>query len=532
MFDTIKSKLYALLFVLIAGFLLLVFMQIKINEDSAKATERLTMIESIGADFNALRMEIRGYQLDFNKQRREDFEKTYIEVNKKLDNLASSENEEIKTSIKELKENAKAWYENNENRIVLIEKYQAGIHTPEFKNSAEGASFKAFTKNASSLNGPMNQKVIKLSKIVKDESLQIISLDRKIIFLSILIVGAVAIAAFIFIMRSISISVANTKNVCNEILNSKDLTKPIDTGSKDEIGEAMLKVNTLLSGISQAFGEAKRSASENASVAAELSITTIQIGKRAEDAAKAIDETNRASSEVSTILSKSEAELAHGKNDINIASNEVYNAAKEALSVSDELQQIVVGQLKLSERLDRLSSEAEQVKSVLTVIAEIADQTNLLALNAAIEAARAGEHGRGFAVVADEVRKLAERTQKSLSESNATVSVIVDSIADATDSMSLSAKSIGKLGERAGKLKETMNDTAELIAKTAKEASKSVEDTAEGNAKIKSMLKNIESINELSAANARSIEEIASAAERLSKLAEGLSVNLSRYKSA
>jgi methyl-accepting chemotaxis protein len=126
--------------------------------------------------------------------------------------------------------------------------------------------------------------------------------------------------------------------------------------------------------------------------------------------------------------------------------------------IVDRIHDISYKENQMVSNLQELVSHANETKVILQTIGDIADQTNLLALNAAIEAARAGEHGRGFAVVADEVRKLAERTQKSLAETSATTNVLIQSISDSSDALNSNAEEVNEISEEVSTVSTKMDE--------------------------------------------------------------------------
>lgn len=386
---------------------------------------------------------------------------------------------------------------------------------------------------------PISDTVGKLVSLQLEESKKGYELSEKsyaseVNIMILVVLGGLGAGLFLalYIIRSISHSTTGFSRTMSTISKNQDLTQVIHHDNEDELKVIAVGFNELIGSVQKALIEAKHSASENSAVAEELFATSSKIGIRSEETARAMDDALRVSDEVSAILKNGEEQSKTTGEMMQGASVKVGEIAGNVLEVSGALQQVVEEQVELAQRLEHLSQEAEQIKQILSVISDIADQTNLLALNAAIEAARAGEHGRGFAVVADEVRKLAERTQKSLSESNSTVSIIVQSVNDATEMMSRSAAEIKRLGEHVQEVEVVMHETVHEITQAAKSAALSASGAGEGVLKTNNIIEQMRNITKLASTNARSVEEIAAAVEHLAKLSEGLNTTLSTFKTA
>ena len=335
-----------------------------------------------------------------------------------------------------------------------------------------------------------------------------------------------------FVMTKMVAKPLNTLIEKTEYLSSGngDLTKKLDVKGKDEIAKASKGINTFIEKVRILISEAKNLSNENSSIAHELSTTAVEVEKLVKRSTSIVNTTTHQANETQGEMQESIQDAELSKEDMRHASNFLIEANKAILKLTDDIQSSAATEIELAGKIQQLSQDTEQVKSVLQIIGDIADQTNLLALNAAIEAARAGEHGRGFAVVADEVRQLAERTQKSLNEINASINIIVQSIIDASEQMTSNSKQVEELSHTAITVEGKINELSSIMNNATTMADKTVNSYIETGKDIGMIIKGIGDINEISAQNTTSIQEIASAAEHMNQMTEALNQKLTEFK--
>ncbi len=358
-----------------------------------------------------------------------------------------------------------------------------------------------------------------------DDIGQVMAAIQGIVLTGLVVVTILALIVAIFMGRSM----ASPLRQLVQGIEQADLTTEFATDRGDEVGLLQRSFSGFVASIRRTLVEVSQAAHAVASASAEISSSTEQM------AAGAQEQTSQAGEVASAVEEMTKTIVENSRNASATAetARQAKHAAEQGGSVVGEtlnaIKEITTSAAATGAIVEKLGASSGQIGEIIKVIDDIADQTNLLALNAAIEAARAGEQGRGFAVVADEVRKLAERTTKATKEIAETIKGIQKDTSDALQSMEVARSVVGvgsSKAEEAGQALRGIVETAQKVTDMVNQIAAASEEQSTASEQIS---KNVEAISAVTGETASGTQQIARAAEDLNRLTENLQQLVNRF---
>ncbi|RVZ71876.1 methyl-accepting chemotaxis protein TlpB [Helicobacter pylori] len=311
----------------------------------------------------------------------------------------------------------------------------------------------------------------------------------------------------------------------------KDLRAKIDLGDRnDEISQVGRGVNLFVENARLIMEEIKGISTSNKTSMDKLVQIAQETQKSMKNSSTTLNSVKNKATDVASMMSAS-IEQSQGLRRRLIETQGLVKESKDA--IGDLFSQIIESahtEEELSSKVEQLSRNADDVKSILDIINDIADQTNLLALNAAIEAARAGEHGRGFAVVADEVRNLAGRTQKSLAEINSTIMVIVQEINAVSSQMNLNSQKMERLSDMSKSVQETYEKMSSNLSSVVQDSNQSMDDYAKSGHQIEAMVGDFAEVEKVASKTLADSSDILNIATHVSETTMNLDKQVNLFK--
>jgi len=348
------------------------------------------------------------------------------------------------------------------------------------------------------------------------------------------VVGLIAASTVVIVGALLNVSISlqsSLRGIVRQLapLKEGDLTQRLPNRHRDELDEIAGSVNDFVAELQQIVRKTRERSDHLAGAAVQLasaSAGVLQGSGQQSDAASAVaasvEEFSVSIDQVSDNAGQAEQKATRSGE----LSRSGGQGVGDAIAEIGRIEQAVG---EAAGRMQTLDQQARDISSIVNVIKEVADQTNLLALNAAIEAARAGEQGRGFAVVADEVRKLAERTTSSAQEITAMVMSVQQSTEQATVAMQegneLVAQSARRI-EEAGNSMQQIGESSAGVVQSVGEISTALREQRIAGAEI---ARNVESIAQMAQAGREAASEVSSAAQQLERLAQELQEEVVRF---
>lgn len=514
-------------------------------------------LKSLQYRFTGISNDERAFLLTGDKELVDGIEKKVEEIESYFSKLESMENvaSEDKEAIKDIQVNLQTYFDKNRQ---MVEFYTSGekekaltIHMEEERSIRK----ELVDPSIDTFLSKISQEIEEDKKVVNENQKTGSLILYMVIGLSI-ILGV--LAAFMIIRSIVKPLNEMTERFWDIAEGEGDLTHVIQLQSKDELGQMATSFNQMVGKLRDLMKQVSDNADQVAAAAEQLNVSsqettraTEQIASTVEQVATGTDQQVQTVKNTSVKVSELSSKLGRIASKSEIVANTALSASSGAVEGNKTIEGIVgkmddinstVGQL--SQEVRKLGERSSQISEIVKVITGIAEQTNLLALNAAIEAARAGENGRGFSVVSDEVRKLAEQSATSASQISELITMIQSDTNQTIRSMDETTTKVTEgtsLIHDAGKSFKEIEQAVSTVSTTIREMSSSVQEISKETEQMVVAIEKVGDTSEMTAAGTQSMaasteeqlaamDEINSSSNSLAKMAEELQQLIGKFK--
>jgi methyl-accepting chemotaxis protein len=352
-----------------------------------------------------------------------------------------------------------------------------------------------------------------------------------VLFITLNLIAVIAsILIGLWVTRAVMIPINDIVNKLNTIQKDSDLTVQFNTFNDDELGQISSNLSLVINHLREILESIFHASNTVGDSTIKLREFTLKNSERMYEQQSETEQT-------ATAMNQMVATVAEVAQNTTVAADSARDADTSAANGDLIVQQSITSMSSLSEQIKqaaevitKLSDESRNIGSMLDVIKGIAEQTNLLALNAAIEAARAGEQGRGFAVVADEVRTLAQRTQNSTQEIESMIERLQKGVQQAVVSMELGIKQVNDANDKANMAGDALNKIVGSVDNISNMNTQIATAAEEQSCVAESINRSIITISDIALASTDSSHELSSSVEELSSLAENMRSQVGQFK--